>query len=159
MHDITQVVLPGVGVRHEFTLSSGQRIAVVSHRGGRREIALYRRDDPDSVATAIDLDPEDAATLSSVLGVPQMTAAAEAMQRIEGLALDWLTVEDSSPAAGATIAAGGYRSRTGASIVAVIRGRETVPAPEPSFALAPGDVAVAVGTPEGLEELRALLRG
>ncbi|MBA3266723.1 MAG: hypothetical protein H0T70_00495 [Acidimicrobiia bacterium] len=72
--------------------------------------------------------------------------------------LDWLTVAHKSPAAGATIGAGQYRSRTGASIVAVIRDRKTIPAPGPDFVFAAGDVAVAVGTPEGLAQLRDLLR-
>ena len=158
MADIVETVLPGVGVRHEFTSASGQRIAVVSHRSGVREIAVYRRDDPDACTTVLELDDDDIATLGNILAVPQMAAAAEAMQRVEGLSLDWLTVAPESPAVGSTIADGDYRSRTGASIVAVIRGRETVPAPEPSFTLAADDVVVAVGTPEGLGHLRSLLR-
>ena len=113
--------------------------------------------DPDTCRTIIELDGDDAATLASILGVPQVAASASAMQRIEGLALDWVTVAERSPAAGSTIADGQYRSQTGTSIVAVIRDRETIPAPGPEFVLAPHDVAVAVGTPEGLTQLRALL--
>ena len=158
MPEITEVVLPGVGVRHEFTASTGQRIAVVSHRGGRREISVYRRDDPDACSSILALDPEDAASLSGILGAPQMAATVTAMQRLEGLALDWLTVGPSSPAVGATIGAGRYRTLTGSSIVAVIRGEDTVPAPGPDFPLEAGDVVVAVGTTEGLVELRSLLR-
>lgn len=158
MPDIVETVLPGVGVRHEFTSASGQRIAVVSHRSGVREIAVYRRDDPDACTTVLELDDDDVATLGNILAVPQLAAAAEALQRVEGLALDWLTVAPGSPAVGTTIADGGYRSRTGASIVAVIRGRDTLPAPDPAFTLAADDVVVAVGTPEGLTHLRSLLR-
>lgn len=158
MPDITETVLPGVGLRHEFTSSSGQRVAVVTHRGGIREIAVYRRDDPDACTTVLELDDDDVATLGNILGVPQMAAAADAMQRLEGLALDWLAVAATSPAVGTTIGEGAYRSRTGASIVAVIRGRDTIAAPGPSFALAADDVVVAVGTPEGLADLRSLLR-
>jgi TrkA domain protein len=64
-----------------------------------------------------------------------------------------------STAVGRSIADGDYRSRTGSSIVAVIRGDTTMPAPEPHFQLDAGDVVVAVGTSTGLEDLRALLRG
>jgi TrkA domain protein len=81
------------------------------------------------------------------------------MQRIEGLAIDWITVGPSSAAAGSSIADGRYRTETGVSIVAVIRGEQTHAAPGPDFALAAGDVAVAVGTPEGLTHLRSLLTG
>jgi TrkA domain protein len=159
MPEITEVALPGVGVRHEFMSSNGQRIAVVSHRGGRREISVYRRDDPDACSAMLELDVGDAAALSTILGAPQMAATATAMQQVEGLALDWLTVGTGSPAAGTTIGEGGYRERTGASIVAVVRGGDTIPAPGPDFALTPGDVAVTVGTAESLDQLRQLLRG
>ena len=158
MPEITEVTLPGVGVRQEFTSSTGQRVAVVSHRSGRREIFVYRRDDPDACVNVLDLDDDDAAALGGILGAPHMAATVTAMQRLEGLALDWLTVGGGSRADGSTIGQGSYRSRTGASIVAVIRDRETVPAPGPEFVLDAGDVAVAVGTPEGLAQLRDLLR-
>jgi TrkA domain protein len=157
MREIAEVPLPGVGVRQEFTTARGQRVAVVSHRSGRQEVALYDRGDPDACTTVIELEGEDAATLASILGAPQVAASAAAMQRIEGLALDWVTVSQGSAAAGATIGAGEYRTATGASIVAVIRDEQTHPAPGPDFVLAAGDVAVAVGTPAGLTELRALL--
>jgi TrkA domain protein len=157
MRDITEVQLPGVGVRFEFTAGRGQRVAVVSYRSGRHELALYDQSDPDTCRTVVDLDAEDATTLASILGAPQVAEAAIAMQRIEGLALDWLTVQEGSDGAGSTIAEGQYRARTGASIVAVIRQQQTYPAPEPEFALAAGDVAVAVGTPDGLKHLRSLL--
>lgn len=157
MRKITEVPLPGVGVRYEFTSARSERIAVVAHRGGRQDIALYDRDDADTCRTIVELDGEDAATLASILGVPQVAASASAMQRIEGLAIDWVTVTNRSAAVGSTLADGQYRSQTGASIVAVIRQQQTIPAPEPDFVIAAGDVAVAVGTPEGLTQLRSLL--
>jgi TrkA domain protein len=78
------------------------------------------------------------------------------MQRIEGLAIDWLSVGEG---AATSIGAGGFRTRTGASIVAVLRGDETIAAPGPDLTLAAGDVVVAVGTPDGLAQLGSLLRG
>ncbi len=159
MARITETRLPGVGVRHEFVSSSGQRIAVVSLRTGRRELAVYRSDDPDACTTVLELDPEDTAVLAEILGAPQVAAAVTAMQRIEGLAIDWIRVESRSPAAGATIGAGRYRTQTGASNVAVLRDDETHPAPGPEFELRAGDVVVAVGSAGGLEQLGSLLRG
>jgi TrkA domain protein len=157
MRKITEVQLPGVGVRYEFTSARGERVAVVAHRGGRQDLALYDRDDADTCRTIVELDADDAATLASILGAPEVAASASAMQRVEGLALDWVTVSDQSTAAGTTLADGQYRTETGTSIVAVIRQQQTYPAPEPDFALEVGDVAVAVGTPEGLSQLRTVL--
>ncbi len=55
------------------------------------------------------------------------------------------------------IAEGQFRTRTGASVVALVRAGETTPAPGPEQRFEAGDVVVAVGTPEGLSQLRGLL--
>lgn len=52
-----------------------------------------------------------------------------------------------------------FRTRTGCSVVAVVRGAETFPAPGPDFGFETGDVMVAVGTTEGLDSLRRLVKG
>lgn len=157
MPDVTETRLPGVGVRHEFTTSSGERIAVLSHRTGRREILVYDRDDPDACTTVLHLSADDTRTLAELLGASQVTEAVTAVQQIEGLAIDWVTVGASSSAVGSSIGDGRLRTRTGASIVAVVHDGTTVPAPGPEYRFEGGDVLVAVGTPEGLAQLRALL--
>jgi TrkA domain protein len=93
-----------------------------------------------------------------VLGAPRIAATLTAMQSLEGLGIDWLTVGETSPTVGSTIGAGEYRTRTGASIVAIIRGDDTYPAPGPEFTFAARDVVVAVGTTDGLAQLRVLLQ-
>jgi len=158
MAEVTEIRLPGVGVRHEFTTSSGERLGVLSHRSGRRELVVYHRDDPDAATTILHLSQDDTRTLAELLGASQVSEALMAVQQdVEGLAIDWITLPDHSRVAGATIAEGQFRTRTGASIVAVIRGETTVPAPGPEHRLEAGDVAVAVGTAEGLVQLRDLL--
>lgn len=160
MAQVTETQLPGVGVRYDFRSDSGELIGVVHHHGGRREVVVYDRDDPDRAHSTLELTAEDTRTLTDVLGATQVTEALGAVQqRIEGLALDWVDVPEASPLAGRTIGDGELRTRTGASVVAVVRGGTTEPAPGPDFVFEPGDVAVAVGTAEGLEQLRQALRG
>ena len=158
MPDVSETRLPGVGVRHEFTTTGGERVAVLSHRSGRREVVVYDRTDPDAATTVLHLSRDDTRTLADLLGATQVSEALAAVQQqVEGLAIDWITVPAESHFARATIAEGGFRSRTGASIVAILRGETTVPAPGPEYRFEPGDVAVAVVTPEGLAQLRDLL--
>lgn len=156
MSEVREILLPGVGVRHEFTTSSGERVAVLTHRNGRRELAIYDRADPDACTTVLHLSPDDTRTLAELFGASQISEALVAVQQqVEGLAIDWPTVGPRFT--GATIADGRFRTVTGASIVAVVRGATTIPAPGPDTALEAGDVVVAVGTPEGLSQLRTLL--
>lgn len=159
MAEVTETQLPGVGVRYEYTSTEGDVIGVVCHHGGRRELMRYAKDDPDRAQSLLVLNVDDSRTLSELLGATQVAETMGAVeQRIEGLALDWIDIEAGSPLDGKTIGDGELRTRTGCSVVAVIRGDTNEPAPGPDFGLAAGDVVVAVGTSEGLEQLRFELK-
>lgn len=159
MPEVTETQLPGVGVRHEFTTAKGDRVSVLVFRTGRREVALYDRSDPDAASAVLHLDEDDARTLTDLLGGNPVTEAVAGMQQIEGVVLDWIPVGEDSPLAGQTIGDGQIRTRTGASVVAIVRSDTTVPAPEPTEELRAGDTVVAVGTVEGLRAMRELLDG
>lgn len=160
MADVRETVLPGVGVRHEFTTADGDRLGVLVHRSGRREVLLYDEVDPDSCAARIALNADDSRTLAELLGASQVSEAVTAVQQqIEGLAIEWLDVGQGSSAVGTTIADGQFRTRTGASIVALLRDDVSIPAPGPDQEFLAGDIVVAVGTTQGLAQLRTLLLG
>lgn len=158
MPDVTEIQLPGVGVRHEFTTARGERVGVLAHRSGRREVVVYDRGDPDRCTTVLHLSPDDTRTLADILGATQVSEALAAVQqRVEGLAIDWVTIPARSPLVGTSLGEGQFRSRTGVSIVAIVRGETTIAAPGPELRFEAGDVAVGVGTPAGLGQLRELL--
>lgn len=158
MAEIREVKLPGLGVRYEFTTQEGRRVGVVSHRSGRKELYLAHPDDPDAFKRMLGLSNEDARTLAEILGGSRIAEELAALQqRIEGLAIDWVPVREDSRFVGRTIGDARVRTRTGVSIVAVLRGEHAVPAPGPDFELAPGDYLVVVGTTRGIEEVVELL--
>jgi TrkA domain protein len=158
MAEVRETTLPGVGVRHDFVTSDGRDVGVLVHRDGRREILLYDPDDPDECHPVLSLSPDDARTLNELLGGSRVTEAIGAVQQeIEGLLIEWITVAPRSAAVDTSIGDGAYRTRTGASIVAVIRGDQPIPAPGPELVLEGSDIAVAVGTADGLATLRQLL--
>jgi TrkA domain protein len=159
MTEIREVELPGVGVRHEFITEDGSRVGVVSHRSGRREVYLADPDDSDRFRRALRLSEEDARTLAEILGASRVAAELAALQqKVEGLAIDWLPVREDSPYAGRAIAAARVRTRTGVSVVAVLRGDQAIPAPGPEVDMEPGDYLVVVGTARGIEQVVELLR-
>jgi TrkA domain protein len=119
--DVQETALPGVGLRHEFTTRAGRQLGVVSYRTGRRDLLLHDRDDPDVYQEVIRLTQEEADALADLLGAARLAGhLAELQQQIEGLAISWLTIQESSPYAGGAIADTRARSRTGVSIVAVL---------------------------------------
>ena len=158
MTRIEESALPGVGVRYEFNTEDGRRIGVVHHRTGRRELFVCEPDDTDAAVVTMTLSDEDSHALSEALGGSTLVAnLSNLQQQVEGLAIDWLTVEERSPYATGTIGDARVRTRSGVSVVAVIRREETFPAPGPDFPLQPGDKLVVVGTPEGIEQTQVIL--
>ena len=156
--DIQETNLPGVGLRHDFTTRAGRQLGVVTHRTGRRDLLVYDRDDPDACQEVIQLTDDEADALAELLGAARLVEHLAALtQRIEGLAIDWLPIRPGSPFAGGSIADTQARSRTGVSIVAVLRTGTAVPAPAPDFRFQPGDTLVVIGTTAGVRSLAGIL--
>ncbi|MGH8931803.1 MAG: cation:proton antiporter regulatory subunit [Egibacteraceae bacterium] len=160
MTRIEETRLPGVGIRYEFTTRTGRRVGVLAHRSGHRELLIYDDRDPDACRETVRLDEHDSHTLAELLGASEVSAhLTELAQSVEGLMIDWLPVSPRSAWVGSTIGDTHLRRRTGVSVVAVIRGEQTVPSPGADFRLAARDTAVVVGTSEGIQRAFDLLQG
>jgi TrkA domain protein len=156
--EVTESKLPGVGVRYEFRTRAGERLAVVVHRSGRRDLFVGSSDDPDTSRPVCELTEDESRTLAELLGGAGVAhELAQLRQAVEGLAIDWLPVDRDSPYATRTIGDTGARTRTGVSIVAVLRGDQAFPAPGPDFQLKADDTLVVVGTSRGIEALVEIL--
>lgn len=159
MTDVNEVQLPGVGLRHDFVTRSGRAVGVVSHRSGRRDLVVYDPHDPDRAVASIELTEDEGHTLSELLGGSRIVEHLEELSHeVEGLSLEWLTLSAGSPLAAQTIADARIRSRTGASIVAIVRrDGEAVPAPGPDDQFLAGDTVIVVGTPEAVRALTQIV--
>lgn len=158
MAPVDETELPGVGTRFSFETGDGRLLGVIRHHDGRREVFIADREDPDCVAVSVSLEEGESHILADLLGGTEIAREVTAVaQGVAGLTVDW--VEVPGLPAPATIGALQIRSRTGASVVAVLRGSEPYPAPGPDFSLAGGDVVLVVGTASGVREARNLLQG
>lgn len=158
MPKIEETPLPGVGMRHDFTAEDGSRIGVVHHRTGRRELFFCSAEDPDAVTHSLNLSDDDSHALSEALGGSSVIENLSSLQQqVEGLAIDWLRVDEDTPYAGKSIGDARIRTRTGVSVVAVIRGDQAYPAPGPEFHIEAHDTLVVVGTPEGIKSVTEIL--
>ncbi|MCM6774343.1 cation:proton antiporter regulatory subunit [Nocardia sp. CDC159] len=154
--DVT--ALPGIGVRKDFEARSGRRIGVVAHRDGGLELFISKPDDPDACAAQVPLSTDEAAVLANLLGAPQLVEKLNADHRdMPGIVTRQLPIADSSPYQGRELGETRMRTRTKASIVAVMRAGQVYPSPGPDFVLTAGDLLVVVGTPDGLDAALAIL--
>lgn len=159
MSTVEETDLPGVGRRYEFTSDDDRRIGVIHHKSGRKEIFVSAPADPDLCVMSLNVAEDDARTLADMLGGTSITESlADLQQHIEGLVIDWLPIDVDAPYADRTIGDARIRTRTGVSVVAVVRGEEPVPAPGPDFRIAAGDLLVVVGTALGIDNVREILR-
>jgi TrkA domain protein len=155
--EVVKTALPGIGLRHEFRTEKGQAAAVVSHVSGRRDLVIYKPSDPDSVLATLSLSADEANGVAELLGTSRIVERlADLRRQVAGLATVQVPIMVGSPYDGRTLADTQTRSRTGASIVAVVRSGGLLGSPRPDFVFHPGDIAVVVGTPESAEAAAAI---
>lgn len=156
--DVNEVLLPGVGLRYEFTNHDGERIGVVARRTGDFELVVYSRSDPDSSRSVMRLNSEEADTLAEILGAPRMAERfADLTKEVPGLIAGQVEVTAGSPFDGLPLGQTRARTRTGASIVAIVRSDDVIASPTPADVLLPGDVLVVIGTYDGIAGVRKII--
>lgn len=156
--DIERVNLPGIGMRHAIMTERGRRIGVVSHHTGRRDLVVYDKDDPDSAVVSVALTGTEANALAEFMGTARLVERLTELNRqVEGLVTEQIVLAGGSPYDGRTLGDTGARTRTGASIVAVVRGGQVYASPRPDFRFAAADVVVVVGTAEGTSAVARIL--
>jgi TrkA domain protein len=142
--------LPGVGTKHTLELEGNGELVAVQHRVGHWELA--RVDAEGNAATLLRPSADEDADLGRILAreeSPEEDPRREMLFRT--VALEWVTLDDGSPLAGRTLAESGIRARSGASVIAVVRGDESIPNPPPDLQIEPGDTLVVLGRREQVE--------
>lgn len=151
--------LPGVGTQYDIATRGGRHISVVAHQDGRRFLGFYRPDDPDACQATIPLDTDEAASLADLLVSPRADDRLGTAELDIDLVTERIQVTKQSPYRGRPLGDTKARTRTGASIVAVLRRTGPVPSPTPDFRLEADDSLVVVGTREGVDELTRMISG
>jgi TrkA domain protein len=153
--------LPGIGKAYSLETLDGARLLTVVHQSSRRDIYVTppgAEEPTASVELSDDQAREFGAALAGGFYKPEALEQVESV--VDGLLIDWVTLRDSSPAAGKTIAELEIRRRTRMTVVALVRpGAAPTIAPEPHERLEPGDRIIVIGRPDDLPELVALVVG
>ena len=156
--DVKETLLPGVGLRYEFANADGDRIGVVAHRKGDFEVLVYAAADPDRAQRVFRLTEREAEALAQILGAPRMVESyADLTMEIPGLEAGQVEMGPQSPYVDRPLGDTKARTRTGASIVAVVRDDEVLASPGPEQTLQTGDVLVVIGTGDGIAAVRQLI--
>lgn len=149
--EVKEVLLPGVGLRYEFENHDGDRIGVVARRNGDFEVVLYAAADPDQAREVFRLTEEEADALAQILGAPRIVERfADLTKEVPGLDAGQVKIVAGSGFVDRPLGETRARTRTGASIVAIVRDEQVLASPGPSEVLHAGDVLVVIGTEDGI---------
>jgi TrkA domain protein len=156
--ELRETRLPGIGVKYSFTTANGQRVAVIQHTDGMRELYVFphRHDEEPEV---VQLEDTEARQLGAVLGgAYERPKIVEELEMVLGeLAIEWIPVPQDSAAIGRTLAECAFRQRTGITIIAILREPESIAGARPNDVILAGDTLVTVGKLGQYREFRRLL--
>lgn len=161
MQMIRETDLPGIGRKFLINTRSGDKLVIVVHDDGRREMHHFDNDDPDDSISMVTLDDAEARCVSGILG--GMTYVPKALESVDlafdEMVIDWFKVEQGALGSGRTIGELGIRKRTGASIIAIVKRDHTKiinPGPEQTLSL--GATLVIVGEREHVKACKRLIQ-
>ncbi|WP_255167624.1 cation:proton antiporter regulatory subunit [Natrononativus amylolyticus] len=153
--------LPGVGKKYEVELEGDERLVIVTHNTGKREVFLKPTENADS-DKLFELPDRLARTVGTILEgayfQPVQTDRVETMLSDE-TSIEWFSVSRDSELAGKSLAEADVRSRVGVSVVAIQRDDDVIAPPEPQTVIEPGDTLVIVGDQDDCKAFETLLSG
>ena len=151
--DFKESDLPGIGKKFSLVTQAGDKLTVIMHITGKREIFVFEPDDFDEPSCDVVLNEDEANQLGSILmGAyyrPEQEREKEVL--IENLAIEWVKVPPNSPLAGKSIKEADIRRKAGVTVIAIIKKDETIVNPKPEEIISGGDTVVIVGTREQVE--------
>jgi len=160
MSNIREASLPGVGRKFQVETSSGDRMVIVIHDDGTRELYHFSKREPDRVASVVTLADSEARQIAGIIGgltyVPKSLPSAEIV--LDDLLLQWHAIEPGSVCIGKTIRDLQVRKATGASIVSIIEpDRVKRINPEADTVLNEGATLILAGDRRTIASLKQLL--
>ncbi|MGC9119906.1 MAG: cation:proton antiporter regulatory subunit [Sulfurihydrogenibium sp.] len=145
--------LPGIGKKFSVITGNKEKVAVIIHFSGKREIYFFDKNDFDEPACAFSLNEDEAAQLGSILMGTYFKPEAQDEKEMfmKNLVIEWVNVDSGSCMVNKSIKELEIRKRTGTSVIAIIRNNETITNPSPDEIIKVGDTLVLVGNKEQIK--------
>lgn len=160
MSTIRESDLPGIGKKFQIETRAGNKIVVVIHDDGRREIYHFSEEDPDEMISQFTLDDDEARQIAAIIGGMQYKPKAlETMEvSLEDLVIEWCKLEPHFQCLNKSIAELQVRQRTGATILALVEKHNTKINPGPDDRLLANMTVIMAGERKQIRMLKELLQ-
>ena len=160
MSVIREITLPGIGQKFEIKTRSGDKLVVIVHDDGRRELYHFYHDRPDDSISMISLDDSEARQVSAIIGgSAYKSGALESIEVVlDDLVIEWYKIEEGMWCVGKTIGELDVRQKTSASIAALITPDHTQKInPGPEEVIRTGMSVVVMGERQQIQAFKRLI--
>ncbi len=160
MSIIRETDLPGIGRKFQIDTRTGDKLVIIVHDDGKREMHHFDYNDPEESISMVTLDDSEARRVGAILGgMVYMPKALESVNvAFDQILIEWFKVEPEAKGAGKTIGELHIRKRTGAAIIAVtMKDQVKVVNPGPEQVIHKGATLVVLGERGQVKECKRLI--
>lgn len=153
--------LPGIGQKISLKTGEDSMLVLIVHHTGKRELYFFEEADSEEADFAMDLTSDETRELGAqLLGATYQPVDTDKLKVFKNqIVIDWVELLSRSSLAHKTIEESEIRNKTGATIIGIVKGDETIAIPEANTQLQPGDVIMTIGKQEQIDALSDLCKG
>ncbi|KZE69142.1 potassium:proton antiporter [Fictibacillus phosphorivorans] len=152
---IKEIELPGIGRKFEIEIANGDKVVVIVHDDGRREIYHFDKNDYEESLSSVTLSDTESRQFAAIIG--GMIYRPKALETIEmafdELMIEWYRIDTKAFSVGKTIGELDIRQKYEVSVIAILKGNEKVLNPGPDTMIDAGDMIVISGERSGVKRI------
>ncbi|RAK20529.1 potassium/proton antiporter regulatory subunit (CPA2 family) [Anoxybacillus vitaminiphilus] len=146
--NIRESELPGVGKKFEVFTKNKDKMVIIIHDNGRRELYYFEQDNYEDYVASAAFDDTEARQIAAIIG--GMTYKPKALENIEiafdGLVIEWFKVEQGAQAANQSIGQLNVRQSFDVNIIAIVKkNHQIIHTPGPENIIEEGDTLIVSG--------------